>query len=149
MKFQTTTQYQNFVQWGLRLALASAFLSAVADRFGIWGVPGEKLVAWGNFQNFISYTGHLNPWLPKSLVPVMAWAATILEILFAIFLIVNIRIVVIAFLSGVLLLLFALAMSWTDGLKSPLNFSVFSASFASFGLSLLILLKKERNGNWK
>jgi len=33
----------------IRYTLAITFLSAVADRFGFWGSPGEANVAWGNF----------------------------------------------------------------------------------------------------
>ena len=38
----------------VRIALAVAFLSAVADRFGMWGPPGSKGVAWGNIENYES-----------------------------------------------------------------------------------------------
>ena len=40
-----------------------------------------------------------------------------------------------AFLSGWLLLLFALSMTFALGLKAPLDFSVFSASAAAFLLA--------------
>jgi hypothetical protein len=40
-----------------------------------------------------------------------------------------------AFLSGWLLLLFALSMTFTLGLKAPLNFSVFTASAGAFLLA--------------
>ena len=29
-------------EWYLRLGLGAAFLSAVADRFGLWGPPGSS-----------------------------------------------------------------------------------------------------------
>ncbi len=32
----------------LRLALGISFVSAVADRFGLWGVYGQPNVSWGN-----------------------------------------------------------------------------------------------------
>ncbi|HBL44992.1 MAG TPA: DoxX family protein, partial [Planctomycetaceae bacterium] len=32
--------------WFVRLALAASFLSAVADRFGLWGAVGTGEVAW-------------------------------------------------------------------------------------------------------
>ena len=40
-------------------------------------------------------------------------------------------------LSGFLLLLFALAMTFSSGIKGALDFSVFSASAAAFALSLM------------
>ena len=41
-------------QWFRRLALAAGFLSAVADRFGLWGPPGAPNVAWGEWQPFVA-----------------------------------------------------------------------------------------------
>lgn len=45
----------------LRLALAAGFLSAVADRLGLWGPPGTPGVAWGGFGPFLAYTGRPVP----------------------------------------------------------------------------------------
>ncbi|WP_223275962.1 hypothetical protein [Algoriphagus aquimarinus] len=45
----------------LRLAISLSFLSAVADRFGMW--PAEISV-WGNWQNFVDYSAVINPWMP-------------------------------------------------------------------------------------
>jgi hypothetical protein len=41
--------------WLLRLALAVSFLSAVADRFGLRGAPGDPGVAWGDWPHFLDY----------------------------------------------------------------------------------------------
>ena len=40
-----------------RFALGTSFLSAVADRFGLWGPYGATNVSWGNFAHFVEYTG--------------------------------------------------------------------------------------------
>ena len=40
-------------------------------------------------------------------------------------------------LSGWLLLIFALAMTFTTGIKAPLDASVFAASAATFSLALI------------
>jgi hypothetical protein len=40
----------------LRFALGFLFLSAVADRFGLWGAFGEPHVAWGSFARFVAYS---------------------------------------------------------------------------------------------
>jgi len=53
----------------LRFALGFSFLSAVADRFGLWGAFGEPHVAWGTFARFVAYTGTLNWFLPRAAVP--------------------------------------------------------------------------------
>jgi hypothetical protein len=56
--------------WFLRLSLAAGFLSAVADRFGLWGPPGTPNVAWGDWQPFVEYVGKLNWFVPRSVIPV-------------------------------------------------------------------------------
>lgn len=121
----------------LRLALVASFLSAVADRFGYWGAPGAQGVAWGNFENFIAYTATLNPFLPSAFIPTLAWTATIAEIVLAALLALGVMPRLVAFASGTLLLLFALAMTFTVGIKAPLDYSVFTASAAAFGLFCL------------
>ncbi len=35
----------------LRVALGIIFLTAVTDRFGLWGPPGTNNVSWGNFES--------------------------------------------------------------------------------------------------
>jgi uncharacterized membrane protein YphA (DoxX/SURF4 family) len=118
-----------------RLALAAGFLSAVADRFGIWGPPGGANVAWGDFSSFSTYAAKINPWAPAALMPAIAWTATLAEAALALLLIAGHRTRWAAFASGVLLLLFALGMTAGTGVKSPLDASVFAASAAGFLLS--------------
>ena len=119
----------------LRLALAISFLSAVADRFGVWGKYGEPHVAWGDFSHFILYTQRLTSIFPVSFVPTLAWTATIAEIVLALALLVGWQTRFAAFLSGVLLLVFAISMTCGLGIKAPLDFSVFTASAGAFLLS--------------
>jgi putative oxidoreductase len=119
----------------LRLALAASFLSAVADRFGIWGKSGEPRVSWGDFGHFIAYTARLTSIVPQNLVPSMAWIATVSEIVLALALLVGWQTRTAALLTGSLLLLFALAMAFSLGIKAPLDFSVFSAATGAFLLS--------------
>ena len=61
----------------LRLALGLSFLSALADRFGLWGTFGQPNVSWGNFARFVAYTGKLNWFLPEALIPALAIIATL------------------------------------------------------------------------
>lgn len=119
----------------LRLALGAAFLSAVADRFGIWGPPGTPLVGWGNFHNFLSYAAKINPWFPASWIPLIGGIATTCEIAFGVALILGFKTRIAAFLSGLLLLAFALGMAFGLGVKAPLDYSVFTASAGSFLLA--------------
>ena len=58
----------------LRIALAIAFLSAVADRFGLWGKPGRPGVSWGNMGQFNAYVAKLNWFLPAAVIPLTGWA---------------------------------------------------------------------------
>ena len=112
----------------LRVALGIGFLSAVADRFGFWGTFGQPNVAWGDYTRFVAYTGKLNWFLPEVMIPMMAAISTIAELLLGVLLIVGWRTRIAALLSGILLMLFAIAMTAALGVKAPLNFSVFSAA---------------------
>ena len=122
-------------RWFLRLALAAGFLSAVADRFGLWGPPGAPKVAWGAWAPFVVYVGTLNWFAPSAAIPVLAWIATAAEVGLAVALIVGWRLRWCAFASGVLLLTFALAMTVALGIKGPLDYSVFAASAGAFVLA--------------
>ena len=115
-----------------RFALGAAFLSAVADRFGLWGKYG----GWRNFANFEKYTAQVNSFMPVSMIPFLAWAATLAELSFGIALILGIWTRWVARGSAVLLFLFGTAMAISFGIKSPLDYSVFSASAGAFLLSL-------------
>ncbi len=118
----------NFSSVFLRLALGISFLSAVADRFGLWGAYGQPNVFWGNYVRFVDYTAKLNWFLPASIIPALANIATGAETLFGILLVVGCKTRITALLSGVLLAIFALAMTIALGVKAPLNSSVFSAA---------------------
>jgi hypothetical protein len=50
----------------LRLALGISFLSAVADRFGMWGSYGQPNVAWGNYARFVDYPFSLDELLQRN-----------------------------------------------------------------------------------
>lgn len=119
----------------VRLGLAVGFLSAVADRFGVWGPPGSEGVAWGEFGHFLAYTEVLNPQLPAAWIPTVGWAVTGAEVAFGVALVVGWRIREVAYGSAVLLLLFALGMAVGTGVKSSLDASVFAASGAALLLA--------------
>ena len=118
----------------LRMAIAAAFLSAVADRFGWWA---PEISVWGTWENFLSYTQMINPWIPLSMIPAVGWIATIAEIVLAILLIVGFKTSFAAKCSGILLLLFAMAMVFSTGIKGALDYSVFTAAAAAFALSVM------------
>jgi hypothetical protein len=65
------------VRIALRLSLAAAFLSAVADRFGWWEPFGQG--SWGSMGPFADYTHQLVPFASGWLLTVIVWAATATE----------------------------------------------------------------------
>jgi uncharacterized membrane protein YphA (DoxX/SURF4 family) len=119
----------------LRIALSLSFLSAVADRFGLWGEPGAAGVAWGNWENFMNYSNTLNSFLPAPIAYVAAVVATGAEILFGFLLLAGYKLRFTALLSGILLCCFAMAMTFGFGPKSPFDYSVWTAAAGAFLLS--------------
>ena len=125
-----------------RIALGTAFLSGIADRFGLYR---RRNVGYGDFAGFVRYTAKVNSFMPASTIPFLAWAATVAELFFGITLILGIWRVWVACGSAVLLILFGTAMAISFGIKSPLDYSVFSASSAA----LLVAVYESRRKEWK
>jgi uncharacterized membrane protein YphA (DoxX/SURF4 family) len=119
----------------LRSALGFSFLSADADRFGLWGAFGAPHVAWGTFARFVAYTGQLNSFLPKATIPALAIFVTCAEAIVAILLLLGWQTRIAALLSGILLLSFAVTMTGALGIKAPFDSSVFSAAGGAFLLA--------------
>ena len=122
-------------QWFLRVALAAGFLSAVADRFGLWGPAGAANVAWGAWQPFVDYVAKLNWFAPAASIPVLAWASTVAEVILGIGLLIGWQLRWFALGAGLLLLSFAATMTLALGPKAPLDFSVFAAAGGAFLLA--------------
>ena len=119
----------------VRFAVGLSFLSAVADRLGWWGAPGQPNVAWGEFDKFVEYTGRLNWFLPHALIPPLAVIATCAEIVLGLLLLAGWHTRIAALCSALLLTAFGLTMTLALGIKAPLNFSVFSAAGGSLLLA--------------
>jgi uncharacterized membrane protein YphA (DoxX/SURF4 family) len=130
-----------FLKWGslssvvLRCGLGLGFLSAVADRLGLWGPFGQPNVEWGNFSRFLEYTHTLNWYLPAGMIPALGVIATGAESLFGLLLLVGWHTRTAALLSGLLLLSFGMAMTLALGIKAPLNFAVFTGVGGAFLLA--------------
>ena len=108
-----------------RFALGAAFLSGIADRFGLyWG----RNVGYGDFGGFLRYTAKVNSFMPAFTIPFLAWTATIAELFFGIALIFGFWLRWVGLGSALLLALFGTAMAISFGIKSPMDYSVFSAS---------------------
>jgi len=124
-----------FLQLFVRIAIAAGFLSAVADRLGLWGEPGGRYAVWGDWNTFVAYANQLNFFVPGFLQEPLAITATILETVFAGLLLLGYKTKTTANLSGLLLLAFALAMALAFGLKSTFDYSVWMGSGACFLLA--------------
>jgi putative oxidoreductase len=124
------------MRWGviyLRTALGAAFLSGIADRFGLYR---GRNVGYGNFDGFMRYTAQVNSFMPAFTIPFLAWAATLAEFGLGLALILGVWPRWVALGSAVLLALFGVAMAISFGIKSPLDYSVFSASAGALVLAL-------------
>ena len=106
--------------------MGAAFLSAVGSRLGLYGKESSS-----GFKNFLAYTAQVNSFMPAVTIPFLAWAATVAEISLGIALILGLWLRWTAMGAAVLLAMFGTAMAISFGIKSPLDYSVFSASAAS------------------
>ena len=136
----------NWERWGilyLRLALGISFLSGIADRFGLY--TGRN-VGYGDFNGFLQYTAKVNSFMPASTIPFLGWAATACELAFGLALVLGLWLRWAAFGSALLLLSFGTAMAISFGIKSPLDYSVFSASAGALVLAFYET-RKLKTGN--
>ena len=144
-RFINASRLASWERWAfiyLRLALGAAFLSGIADRFGIWR---GRNVGYGNFQGFVQYTAKVNSFMPAPAIPFLAWAATVAEFAFGIALALGIWVRWAALGSCLLLILFGTAMAISFGPKSPLDYSVFSASAAALVLAVYEWKRKHQS----
>lgn len=115
----------------LRVSLALGLLSAVASRLGLWGKHSS---GWSSFLN---YTAQVNSFAPKSMIPTLAVAATVLEAGLGILLLVGFKTSYAACGTALLTLIFAVAMSYSFGIKEPMDYSVFAFSAAALLLATI------------
>jgi len=100
-----------FVRIALRLSLATAILSAVADRFGWWAPLAQG--SWGSRSATCTESTSgvllLTGWSPR-----LVGAAT-----------------------GAVLMVFGLSMGVSRGMESPLGYSAFSAASAAAAYAMI------------
>jgi uncharacterized membrane protein YphA (DoxX/SURF4 family) len=133
---EVTVRTVNWERCGIfyaRFALGAAFLSGIADRFGWY--KGRN-VGYGDFAGFLSYTAKVNSFMPAITIPFLAWVATAAELSLGVLLILGLWPRWVALGSAVLLALFGIAMAISFGIKSPMDYSVFSASAGAVLLAL-------------
>jgi uncharacterized membrane protein YphA (DoxX/SURF4 family) len=85
----------------------------------------------------------VNSFMPTFTIPFLAWAATAVELFLGITLILGVWPRWVALGSAMLLALFGIAMAISFGIRSPLDYSVFSASATAV---LLALWQTKRSG---
>lgn len=124
----------------LRLALSAGFLSAIVDRFGLYGPPGASGVSWGDWTHFVQYVAFLNWFAPKALIPALATIETIIEFSLAVALLTGLYERIVAWASAALLTSFALTMTIAHGIKAPLGYGVFTAVAAALLLGAVATL---------
>ncbi len=122
----------------LRIMLGAAFLNGIASRFGLYG----KNVGYGNYANYMKYAGEVNSFMPVSMIPFLANAATVAELTFGLLLVFGLWVRWAAYGSAVLLIMFGIAMAISFGIVSPLDYSVFSACAGA----LVVAVYEERKG---
>lgn len=119
----------------LRIVLGITMLSAVADRFGVWGAPGSHAVAWGNWENFVIYTQSLNSFANKATAEVLAGIATFFEVLLSLLLLFGFKTRLAALGTTILMFFFAFAMSVSVSVKAPFDYSVWTSCAAALLLA--------------
>ncbi|MBI2516338.1 MAG: DoxX family protein [Opitutae bacterium] len=120
------TKYHDLAVLLLRLATAVNFLSPVGSRLGLWGK---------GWQNFLEYAAQVNSFAPAAAVPYLAVAATVLETILPLLLLVGYKTRWAALGAAGLTLTFALAMTCSFGVKEALDYSVFVDSASAFLLA--------------
>lgn len=121
----------------LRIAIGSSYLWEVADRLGILGKHGEPHVGWGDWGHFVTSTAQVVNFLPASWAPFFAVMATLGEGSFGLLLFFGLFTRYAAIGSGILAICFGVSMAISAGIDSPLGYSVFTLSAASFLLATL------------
>ncbi|AUI66003.1 MULTISPECIES: DoxX family membrane protein [Glaesserella] len=118
----------------LRFSVATSMISAIADRFNLWS---PEMTVWGTMDAFIQYATPAMFYIPDPLMPAAAWFATIVELIAAITLLLGFKTELSAKISGIVLAVFALSMTFSFGIKSVFDYSVFNATAAAFSILLI------------
>jgi putative oxidoreductase len=119
----------NLAAFLLRLALATTYISAYSSRINLFG---NRPDGW---ESFLKYASEVNSWAPESIKVFLAVAATVIEMAISLLLIVGFKTRSVAVASGMLTFLFAMAMTYSYGIKEPLDYGVFVNFTAAFLLA--------------
>ncbi|HEY5823438.1 MAG TPA: DoxX family protein [Cyclobacteriaceae bacterium] len=125
------TNKTNLTALLLRFALAATYVSAYSSRINLFGGHPD------GWERFLKYASDVNSYAPESIKTFLAITATVLEISISILLVIGFQTRKIAVASGVLTLFFALAMTYSFGIKEPLDYGVFVNFTAAFLLATI------------
>lgn len=129
--------FRQFAQLYLRLAMGIGFFVLGLDRLGVWGPYGKPWVSWGDWKHFSIRAHQLMSFLPYNMAEAFAMIATFVEVTGGFLLIIGLLTRWAALACSGLTFCFAIAMAITDGITSPMNYSVFTVSAASLLLATL------------
>jgi uncharacterized membrane protein YphA (DoxX/SURF4 family) len=121
----------------VRLVMATEFLLAVADRFGLLGPPGASGVSWGNFSRCIDHTHKVAAFLPTGLAPTLAVGATLAEIILGTALLLGVRVRLAATGSAGLLAIYGICMTISLPVAEQFHYNVFLLCAAMLALAKL------------
>jgi uncharacterized membrane protein YphA (DoxX/SURF4 family) len=123
------------VRIALRLSLGTAFLSAVADRFGWWAPFGQG--SWGSIGAYADYVHQLVPFASGWILTVFVWVATATESTLGVLLLTGCWPRLVGAAACLVLIVFGTSMAISLGVASPLSYSVFSAASAAAAYAIL------------
>lgn len=124
-------RYQDYAAFLLRIALGAGFMSAVSSRLGFWGSYSS------GWENFLAYAEKVNSFAPKNCISTIAITATIGESVLALLLLFGYQTRLASIGAAILTLLFALTMTYSFGVKDPLDYSVFVFAMGAFLLATI------------
>lgn len=131
------SKYYNIPAIYLRAALGFGYVWLVADRLGWLGAYGQPHVSWGDWEHFMVLSRDTMSFLPDALITPLAILASLGEGVFGLLLLIGLFTRWAAIGSGLLTLAFAISMTISRGIDSPIGYSVFTVSAASFLLATL------------
>ncbi len=121
----------------MRIALGLGFVFPVLDRLGLLGPAGSPGVAWGEWKNFLTYTGQLMPYAGKDIVGIGGLFATMAEAILGAALILGIKTRVAAIASAALTAFFGLSMAVFIDPMAPVGYPVYVFTASSLLLASL------------
>ncbi|HEV9036121.1 MAG TPA: DoxX family protein [Puia sp.] len=128
---------RQIAQLYLRLAAGIGFFVLGLDRLGAWGPYGKPWVSWGDWKHFSIRAHELMSFLPYNVAETFAMIATFVEVTGGFLLVIGLFTKQAALACSALTLCFSIAMAITDGITSPMNYSVFTVSAACLLLASL------------